>query len=125
MGQIANVNYLWDKCNQLMNTGYDFVSHIDYNSTQAINVEYVLKSANKIDDFKYRTEPNFTSQMTTTNRKQAVDKYFVDKVLDCVNSCARSCHSCTGTCNGCSSCTACTTNCTGSCDNNCSGARRA
>jgi hypothetical protein len=121
---IANVDYLWKKCNQLLKTNYDNPSK------QVINVEYVLNAANKIDDDEegFQTEPDFTTQLTPQNKNQIANTIFVDTVLDCVNLCARSCHSCTGTCyggcavacGGCSGCNGCDTACTG-CTNVCTG----
>lgn len=118
MAQIANVKCLWDYCNKIMATAYN------YPSSQVINIEYSLKAANKIDDEKYdnyqrgsqQTEPDFTSQITETNRKQAVDSIFAKKIINCVNNCSRSCHSCSGTCYG-----GCGNNCTSSCVNGCNG----
>jgi hypothetical protein len=63
MGQFANVEYLWKKCNQLMNTNYN----------QVINVEYVLKAANItaniIDDAAHKTEPDFLTGSTLVTQK--------------------------------------------------------
>jgi len=121
-GEIANVKYLWKKVNQLMGTNYN------YPSEQAINIEYVFKVANKLDDEGLQTEPNFESQMNENNKYQVVDSNFTNKVINCVNSCARSCHSCTGTCFGgcgvaCGGCTGCREQCSG-CTNACTGARK-
>jgi hypothetical protein len=112
MAQIANIEYLWRKCNAIFGTNYS------YDSKQAINVEYVLKTANIIDNAILQTEPDFTKDLSNNSNltTQAADKDFVNIVLNCVNSCARSCHSCTGTCNN-----ACNNTCTGSCSGTCSG----
>jgi hypothetical protein len=123
-GQMANVEYLWEKTNQLMKTNYS------YPSRQVINVEYVLKAANIVDEDGLQTEPDFESQLTESNKYKAVNDDFVNKVINCVNSCARSCHSCTGTClsgcgfvcGGCTGCNGCSTQCSG-CTNACTGQR--
>lgn len=55
--QVANVEYLWQKCNELMGTSYGFVNK------RSINVDYVLNAANRADSDTYLTEPDFKKML--------------------------------------------------------------
>ena len=150
MGQIANVEYFYSKCNKELGTNYlglDWGGEGYGNIKRAINVEWLVKAANKVYLDIHKPKDNTTadhfgctlllsSRFKSNISKIAVDKILVDEVVNylaclnrvCDNECAcyrdLNCNCvCAShcTCNGTNHCTGayqCNCNCACECGSN-------
>jgi hypothetical protein len=134
MSQIANVEYFYRKCNQVLLTTYSSSDWGgDGNIKKAINLEWLSLAVNKVynDIHQPKTGCNLklSSKFDNETSKITVDKILVDDVINylknfnkiCDNDCACPCTTaCVRNCSGpdnCSNSSACNCNCVCTCAN--------